>query len=515
MYDIVFFTDSTDNISVMLPFGAYKCAHVLRKHGFSCLVINYLSNFSQTELKELIDIAIGKNTLLIGFSSSFMKSVEIEIDPNKPTPPFPNLANDLVFPQGKLFEDQILSYIRQKNTSIKVVAGGSRVSTHFSNRNVDYVCIGYSEISIVNLARHLKGLGSLEKSYKNIFGVVVIDDRTASEYDFSNEDMEWLPIDIVNHKTLPIEIGRGCIFKCKFCAFPLNGKKKLDFVKQADILKRELELNYYRYGITTYQIVDDTFNDHELKMQMIHDVVKSLSFKPRFWAYTRLDLLHLKPHTIGQLYDIGMRAFFFGIETTHQAAGKIVGKGYDFDKMNESIKFIRKTYQDVTMHGSFIIGLPHEDIDHVKSTFDRLCSQEIPLHTWRFGALNLQDQTSLSFESEFNLNYEKYGYTKIENIKKNRSLGWVRGTSTINWQNQYMDYETAVTLSNFIIEESAKKEEYKLQGTFTFPAANLGFDPTMLVNVAHRDFDYNQVETQLRPSFIKKYKTELIKLLCN
>jgi radical SAM superfamily enzyme YgiQ (UPF0313 family) len=30
-------------------------------------------------------------------------------------------------------------------------------------------------------------------------------------------------------KVLPIEIARGCIFKCKFCSYPLNGKQNLDF----------------------------------------------------------------------------------------------------------------------------------------------------------------------------------------------------------------------------------------------------------------------------------------------
>ena len=332
MYDTVIFTDTTDNICGIPALGPFKCAHVLRKNGYSCLVVNHLSDYTQTELIELIDLVIGKNTFLVGFSNSFLLSTEFERDPTKPMSLYPALANDLVFPQGKDFEDYVISYIKNKNKKIKFVVGGTRVGTNFANRNIDYACVGYSESSIVDLAVHLDKKTALSKSYKSIFGVTVIDDRTAPNYDFANEDMIWLPTDVVNHQCLPIEIGRGCIFKCKFCSYPLNGKKKLDFIKHPDLLRQELQSNFDKFGISTYQIVDDTFNDNETKLEMILEAIEQLTFKPKFWAYTRLDLMHLKPHTVDQLYKIGLRAFFFGIETTHPLAGKIVGKGFDFEK---------------------------------------------------------------------------------------------------------------------------------------------------------------------------------------
>jgi radical SAM superfamily enzyme YgiQ (UPF0313 family) len=52
--------------------------------------------------------------------------------------------------------------------------------------------------------------------------------------------MSWLPTDVVNQQVLPLEVARGCIFRCKFCAYPMNGKQQLDFVRSESQLMYEL-----------------------------------------------------------------------------------------------------------------------------------------------------------------------------------------------------------------------------------------------------------------------------------
>ena len=48
-------------------------------------------------------------------------------------------------------------------------------------------------------------------------------------------------------ETLPLEISRGCIFKCKFCRYPYIGKTKNDFSKSIDNVVEELEYNYNNF----------------------------------------------------------------------------------------------------------------------------------------------------------------------------------------------------------------------------------------------------------------------------
>ena len=65
-------------------------------------------------------------------------------------------------------------------------------------------------------------------------------------------------------KILPLEVARGCIFKCNFCSFPLNGKGKGEAIRDFSYIRDELIENYELYGIEDYWLTDDTFNDDNM-----------------------------------------------------------------------------------------------------------------------------------------------------------------------------------------------------------------------------------------------------------
>jgi len=504
MYDVILFTDTTDNIVSIPAIGPYKCAHVLRKHGYSCLVVNHLSDFTFKELCDLIDISMNKQTILVGFSNSFIRAIDIDKDPNSPTPALPYLDNNTVFPQGLAFQREIFAYIKSRFPKVKKIVGGCRSSPNVSDRAIDFVTLGYSESSIVNVADHVRHGKSLPKAHKNIWGVTIVDDRLAPDYDFKNEDMMWLDTDVVNHQALPIEIGRGCVFQCKFCSFPLTGKKVLDFVKHGNLIRNELQYNYDKFGITNYQIVDDTFNDHEEKIDMMKQVVDSLTFEPKFWAYTRCDLLATRPHTIEKLRQMGLRAMYCGIESLHSKAAKTIGKGYNTQKQIEILQYIKQTFPDITLHCNFLIGLPHESAEHVFSSAERIMSGEIPIDSWHFNALMIYDiECGQSFNSDIEKNFTKYGYEKLGRYEPNFIL----------WKNQYMTFTEAQQYQNQIMTRSRAHERFKLNSTLAWPLTTFGLELETLIKTSWRDFDFHHVEHVMRPNFAVKYKEKLFELL--
>ena len=75
MYNFILFTDVTDTLMAYRAIGAYKCAHMLRDQGYSCLVVDHLHTFSLDEFAKVLDIAMGKDTYAIGFSSTFFNTV--------------------------------------------------------------------------------------------------------------------------------------------------------------------------------------------------------------------------------------------------------------------------------------------------------------------------------------------------------------------------------------------------------------------------------------------------------
>ena len=506
MYQAIIFTDVTDNIVVAPSIGAFKCAHMLRKNGYSCLVVGHLSEYSLDELKELLAVVLSQHTVLVGFSRTFFKNIEITVTPGQPTPAYPPILHSDMFPQGKQFENEIFKFIKSIAKNSKIVAGGNITSSrNISNRNVDYVCLGYSELAIVALVDHLVKGTELKGQSKNIHGRILIDGAQTPGYEFAQEDMIWHDTDVVNHRTLPVEIGRGCIFKCKFCSYPLNGKKNLDYVKSAENLYTELLANYEKFGVEQYLIIDDTFNDHPDKLEMVRSAIKRLPFTPRFWAYIRLDLLCTRPDSVDTLYDIGVRGFYFGIETLNLETGRFIGKGYDKKKQIATVRRIKEKYKDsVCLHGSFIVGLPKESLEQVNETFDLLRSGELPLDSWSMNGLQITKVAENVFTSDIDRNYLSYGYI---------DTGTPANQAKINWVNEHMTSDVANKIARDFMVSTEGHIKIPAHTAFNLATYDLDLDQLMIAN--HKTFNWNHIECQVKPKFIQHYKTTLLELVKN
>lgn len=458
-YDCIFFTDMPDSFQTWKTLGAYKLANVLRDLGYSCLVVDHLHCFSNREIEYLLENSVSTKTKFVGFNVGFFANTE----GTQPLNPFAKHIsfgemniNKSFCPQGKEFENALISKVKSLNSNCKIVIGGAQAISHqVSNKNIDYLVVGYAEVSVVNLMRHLEGLEKLQHSYKNLHGVLLVDDRNANGFDFSKSSMAWLPEDIGNSKVLPLEVSRGCIFNCKFCQYPMRGKNTNEHLRSSESIYQELQYNYDRYGISTYTLVDDTFNDDDEKLDAFLSAVKRLTFQPIFWCYARLDLLVAKSDRMTKLYDIGIRAMFLGIETLHREAGIAIGKGMHSHKQIKAVQDIRSTYgNDVQMHGNFIIGLPGESLSSNDNTCNLYLSGELPLHSARFNALKIYKGDSW-WKSEIDMNYEKFGYTEDPDQPFSsdiqRKLGYNLGSDFLHWKNEYMNFAIA----------AEKAQEYK------------------------------------------------------
>ena len=501
MYDSIIFTDITDNISAAKPLGAYKCAQSLREAGYSCLVIDNFHAFDLDELLEIMDLAVGAHTRLVGFSNTFLADSSVAKNSDGSTPPYLPLENGRLFPQGQQVEDAFMFKLRQRSPQAQVLVGGARANPNEQNKHVDYVCLGYSEISLVNLMHHLCRGQALEKSWKNIWGCTIIDDRKAPDYDFVNSRMDWLPTDVVNQQVLPLEVARGCIFRCKFCSYPMNGKQQLDFVRSESQLMYELQKNYEEYGVFRYIIIDDTFNDNDYKLDLMLNGIKKLKFQPEFWAYTRLDLLARNiDRNFQKLYDIGLRGTQFGIETLHEPTGRIIGKGYSRDKQIAAVQHIRNKYGDrVSLHGTFIVGLPEETEDSCRQTFELLQTQEFPLHSWRWFGLGISKNDRYAWNSEIGLDFKRFGYHEISQDPT---------SSVVNWANKHTTFERASQLADEFNHISGTGDVMRLQNILGWSILTLGYEPEFITDSIYSQVNFNEIEIK-KTQFMQDYKQQI------
>ena len=250
-----------------------------------------------------------------------------------------------------------------------------------------------------------------------------IDDRrwrvhAATEYpvDVFNHGLEFTEDDHIKpYEPLPVEISRGCIFKCSFCAFPLNGKRRDEYIRDYDKVREEMVRNYEMFGTTNYIFSDDTINDSMDKVDALHALSASLPFDLKFTGYIRLDVMYRHPDMAHKLMDMGLESAFFGIETLNAEAARRIGKGGA--NIKEAMYWIRDVWGDnVLMRGAFIIGLHPEPFDSVLATREWTLSDDYPLHNTYWSALrvfgNSDSTVPKLYLSRMEKDPEKFGLEK-------------------------------------------------------------------------------------------------------
>jgi hypothetical protein len=418
-YDVILLTCLSGKLW-QRAIGAYQLANFLRQHNITVQVIDFTDAFTSDELIAAVEKFIGTNTKVLGISSTFYQQEVSESDlrdnKNYHRGTIGFLPNNIV---------DTVSTIKNKYPSIKTVVGGGNSNNFINDPLFDTVVHGYAEQAFLEYF-----------TKKNIYpkeGSTYIVNGDNIKFDIENLRHSWAKNDcILPNETLPIEISRGCIFKCKFCGYPLNGKKKFDYLRSPDMIVEELVSNYEQYGTTNYLFADDTFNDSTYKLEQLHKRITQLPFKINFTTYLRLDLLHSHQEQLPLLKELGLRSAFFGIESLNDKTSKFIGKGMSSTKVKDFLLELKNNIwkEDISMLCTFIVGLPYEDISGTDKSF--AWTQQAGLNTaWAPLSINANHR----YKSDIAINYEKYGYTLLDH---NRG----------NWKNNIMTSDDAVEAAN-------------------------------------------------------------------
>lgn len=348
-YDLILFSDIYRPLHGK-GLGIYRLANHLRDRGYTVKVVHGFVKLSDQEFFDLCETFISKETLCVGLGATVMANLE----------------------QSKFFgiEDEQaknrIVKIKETYPWVSTVVGGAQI-TGLSDQALsrfdffDYAIKGQGENALLALLDHLAGKSKVATS--SITRPKLITDKSYPFEEFNTSFNSFTEDDGIQHgEGLPIEIARGCIFKCKFCGYDLIGKKMGDYTKQGSLIRRELVENYDRWGITDYYIADETINDSEEKIDMLLDAVSGLDFEPKFGGFLRLDLIWKYPSMAQKLLDIGLETCSFGIETINDASGRAVGKGLGKKRIEESLNHLREVWKDrVFVNASFILGLKHDN----------------------------------------------------------------------------------------------------------------------------------------------------------
>lgn len=478
--------------------GAHRIATLLRKHSMTVEVIDFFNSWTTAELEQFV-LNFGKLDFL-GISIGVGR-----LDPEKVT--------------------NFIEIVKKNYPNVRVMAGGSQVAS--SNlKSIDYYFRGFAEGAIEEIVKYIR-TGKvnpfiIEKIVTHDSKNVIDFNKHFPTFNLSNLKTEHTKNDfIVPYETLAIETSRGCIYKCMFCSFPLTGKKKNDYIRDKEDIKTELLENYLKCGITTYIITDDTFNDNDVKVKMMMEITEELPFKPNYVCYARIDLLHRNLWTLDALVKMGVRAIFFGIESLSPITSKKIRKLFTGDELKNFLFYVRKTYPELHLTGSFIVGLPDESFEQMEENIIWAVENKIFDSIITF-PLNIPVNNQVNYPSPFTDEWQNYGYEDMSMIEikdfitQNQITGYYKNANfeylkkhLILWKNKHMNFIEAEVFA----ERLRKRYEFaNTLSAFACLSMNYtGIPLNSLLKNPKTSLDWDKIKYKAE-EFVEVYKKKKLSL---
>jgi radical SAM superfamily enzyme YgiQ (UPF0313 family) len=271
---------------------------------------------------------------------------------------------------------KLCSSLKKVKPDAVIILGGPEVS--FDSEKllaehafIDYIVRGEGEETLLELLLHLSGDDSDVSSvagltYRSTVGVTSSPERrllASLDYiPFPYDDFEQLGSKIIYYET-----SRGCPFNCQYClSSTIHGVRFLSM----DRVKRELKL-FIEKGVKQVKLVDRTFNCNKNHSLEIINYIIELKAETNFHFEMAADLLDDEMISVLAKAPKHMFQYEIGVQSTNPHALREISRAMDLDKVKENVRKLQKAGNS-HMHLDLIAGLPFEDLESFKKSFDEV-----------------------------------------------------------------------------------------------------------------------------------------------
>lgn len=273
---------------------------------------------------------------------------------------------------------KIASILKIVNPRIKIILGGPEVSYDSieilkKNPYIDYLIYGEGEETFREfIETFIKG----EEDFSCVRGLVYRDGEEITKNPprplIDELNKISTPYDIIGdefqNKIVYFESSRGCPFHCKFClSSTIRGVRYFPLERVKEELDRLIDAK-----VKQVKFVDRTFNANtKYSMEIMNHIMKR---NPKGINFH----FEVTAHLVGKemlefLFGVreGLFQFEIGVQSTNPDTIEAIGRTTDFEKLREVSKRI-KSYGNIHQHLDLIAGLPYEDYDSFKNSFNQV-----------------------------------------------------------------------------------------------------------------------------------------------
>ncbi|CDN46159.1 Radical SAM domain protein [Paenibacillus sp. P22] len=307
---------------------------------------------------------------------------------------------------------KVIRILRKIAPDVRIVMGGPEVSYDTAEwmeklPEVDFIIFGEGEETFHHLLQEIDGEGK----YHLVFGLAYRKLREngpevrvnigrpklnlaelPSPHRFP-EDRESLA-----NRVVYFETSRGCPFSCSFCLSSIEVG-----VRYFDIERTKADLLYLiEAGAKTIKFVDRTFNiKRDYALEMFKFLIENHGGCVFQFEITA-DIM--RPEVLDYLAEHappGIFRFEIGVQSTNDVTNEAVQRRQNWNKLVRTVTKVKESGK-IDQHLDLIAGLPHEDYDTFRKTFNDVF--DLRPEELQLGFLKMLRGTGLRIDAD------KYGY---------------------------------------------------------------------------------------------------------
>ena len=296
--------------------------------------------------------------------------------------------------------------------SLKIILGGPEVSYDGKevlkeNPFIDFVIYGEGEETFKEF---IEKLLDGKRDYKNVKGLIYREEGKIVENeprplicDLDTITSPYINIEeVFENKIVYFESSRGCPFNCKFClSSTIKGVRYFNI----DKVKEELN-NLIEAKVRQVKFVDRTFNaNKKYSMEIMNFIMEKNPKNMNFHFEVTAHLIDDEMLDFLSTVKEGLFQFEVGVQSTNPKTIKAIGRTTDFEKLTRVTKKIG-SYKNIHQHLDLIAGLPYEDYNSFKNSFNDV--YHIKPEKIQLGFLKLLKGSELREDEA------KYGYKYLD-----------------------------------------------------------------------------------------------------
>lgn len=185
---------------------------------------------------------------------------------------------------------------------------------------------------------------------------------------------ESIPYDLDNfdNKIVYYESSRGCPFSCSYCLSSVD--KRLRF-RPMDVVKKDLQ-TFIDKGVKLVKFIDRTFNCNK---EHAYEILRFIKEKDRgitgFHFEIAADILDEEGLVLLNSLRPGLVQLEIGVQSTNPDTIKAIRRNMNLVKVKENVARI-KAAGNIHIHLDLIAGLPYEDIESFKKSFNDIYAMQ-------------------------------------------------------------------------------------------------------------------------------------------